>query len=50
MVTVLTFARVRALARAVSYAFWEVVPKRRGCASMMAESVMMAYPALHCPL
>jgi hypothetical protein len=35
MLTVLSFARVRALARAVSSAFWEVVHKRRRHASMM---------------
>jgi hypothetical protein len=50
MLTVLSFAKVRALARAVNSAFWEVVPKGRGHASMMAESDMMAYPALCCPL
>jgi hypothetical protein len=35
MLTVLSFARVKALARAVNFAFWEVVPKGRRCASMM---------------
>jgi hypothetical protein len=37
MLTVLSFARIRALARAVNSAFWEVVPKRRGRVSVMVD-------------
>jgi hypothetical protein len=50
MLTVLSFARVRALSRAVNSAFWEVVPKGRGRVSMMAESDTIAYVVLWCPL
>jgi NifU-like protein involved in Fe-S cluster formation len=49
MLIVLSFARVRDLARAVNSALWEVVYKGRGCASMMAESDMIMYQALRCP-
>jgi hypothetical protein len=49
MLMVLFFARVRALARGISLAFWEVVPKGRGCALVTVELQTIPYPAFHCP-